>query len=128
MAADRGMVAKNLVLHGWLSSSNGVEKVCLMGRHVAIACRRGEGFRLVNLIVERSGLRMVGRPLRQILLAKPLRPALRGIRFGLGSYILRREGQSLPNDLHCSFGAVESDRLTACVVQITAQHHEIGRA
>src|SRR5580698_4633738 len=123
MAADRRMVAKHLVLHGGLAGSNRVEEVCLMRRYIAVADGRSKSLCFVHLVLERCWLRMFYYPLRQILLAQPLRPAFRRICFRLWGYILRRESESLPNDFHGAFGAVEPDRLAAGVVQIAAQHY-----
>src|SRR5579863_4513232 len=123
MAADCRMVSKDLVLYGWLAASNRVEEICLMRRHIAVTDGRSKSLRLVHLVFEGSWLRMFYCPLRQILLAQPLRPAFRRICFRLRGYILRREGEGLPNDFHGAFGAVEPDRLTTGVVQIAAQHH-----
>src|SRR5208282_4773015 len=57
VAADRRMVAKLLVLHGRLAGSNRVEKIRLMGRHIAVSVRRPKSLRLDQLVVERPGLR-----------------------------------------------------------------------
>src|ERR1035438_7263194 len=94
MAADRRVVAKHFVLRGRLASSDGVEKVCLMRRHIAVTLRRGESLCLDWLVVERAGLGMVRQPLCQIFLAKPCRPTLHRIFLRFGRYILRSEGRS----------------------------------
>src|SRR5208283_2177077 len=70
VTTDGRMVAEHLVLHGRLASADRVEEICLMRGHIAVALRRGEGFRLDCLVVERSGLGMFGGPLRQIFLAE----------------------------------------------------------
>src|ERR1700733_5610141 len=105
------MVAEVLVLHSWLASANRVEKICLVGRHIAVALRRCESFSFVSLEVERRRLWMFCCPVRQIFLAQPFRPTFGRICFRLRTYVLRRESQGLPNDFHCAFGAVESNRL-----------------
>src|SRR5271157_4561680 len=91
VAADRRMVAKLLVLHGWLAGSNRVEEVCLVGRRVAVSLRHRKSFRFGRLVVERPGLRMFRGPLRQILLAQPCRPAHHRISLRLWTYVLRSE-------------------------------------
>src|SRR5580658_361528 len=60
-------------------------------------------------------------PLLQVLLPQCARPAINGITLWLGARVLRLEGQGgILND-QAALGAVESDELSAIVVQVAAQ-------
>src|SRR5579862_8826912 len=123
MTADGGVVAEVFVLDRWLAGSHCVEEICLVSGNVTVTIRCGKSLGLDDLVIERCGLRMFRRPLREIFLAQAFRPTFSRIGFWLGRYVLRNEGQGLPDDLHGAFGPVEFDRLTAGVIEIAAQHH-----